>query len=196
MHRNRMYRKRYKGQQPFLFVLYKYIIIVIIVVLVLRYIIMNSSVYYRQNIMLPFSFHLTKQDLYMIKGEEYKLGAFVINKRLTYSSTNFRVVGVNFNGRLYAYNTGKAFIIVKSGNKERKCRVHVIDISKDKITLKKGRHYDLDIEGTTAFIRWKSSNKSVATVSMFGNVKGVKQGTAVISGKVKGKTVRCTVVVK
>lgn len=156
---------------------------------------MNSSIYYKSTIMLPFSLHLTKQDLYMIKGEESHLGVYAINKRVTYTSTNFRVVGVNFTGRLFAYNTGKAFIIVKVDGKELKCRVHVIDISKDKITIKKGRHYDLDIKGSIAAVSWKSSNKSVATVSMFGNVKAISKGTAVISGKVKGKTLNCTVVV-
>ncbi len=182
-------------KRPILSTFYKYIAIIIIALLVVRYIIMNSSVYYKETIMLPFSLHLTKQEIYMVKGEESHLGVYAINKRVTFSSTNFRVVGVNFNGRLYAYNTGMAFIIAKVGKKELKCRVHVIDISKSKITIKKGRSYDLDIKGGSEMVSWKSSNKSVVKVSMFGNVKAVGKGNAVISAKIKGKTLKCSVAV-
>ena len=191
-----MKKQGYQGKSPFIYAIYKYIIIIIIAVLVLRYIIMNSSVYYKENIMLPFALHLTKQDIYMVKGQESHIGINGINKRATYSSTNFRVVGVNFTGRIYAYQTGKAFIIVKVNGKVLKCRVHVIDISKKIITLKKGRSYDLDIKGSGAMVSWKSSNRSVAKVSMFGNVKAVGKGSAVITAKIKGKKLRCTVVVK
>lgn len=66
----------------------------------------------------------------MVKGEEFRLFVYGINKRVSYHSTNFRVAGVNFNGRVFAYQTGKAYIIAKVDNKELKCRVKVIDLNK------------------------------------------------------------------
>ena len=176
--------------------LYKIIIVVLAVVLVLNYLYENSSLFYRKSFVTPLSMHLNKQDLYLVKGEEYKLSVFAINKRVSYYSTNFRVAGVNFNGRVFGYQTGKAFIIAKVGERELRCRVHVIDISKKEITLRKGKSYRLRIKGTNAFVDWKSSNKGVATVSMFGNVKALSSGSTVVYGKVKGKTLKCTVRVR
>jgi uncharacterized protein YjdB len=132
----------------------------------------------------------------MIKGEETHLSVFGINKRVSFYSTNFRVAGVNFNGRVYAYRTGKAFIIAKVGKKELKCRVHVIDINKKTITLKKGKSYHLKIKGSNAFVLWKSNNKEVAEVSMFGKVRAMEKGCTVITAKVKGRRLRCTVYVE
>lgn len=183
--------------KPSLFAqLYKVIIVVLGVILIVHYIYENSSIFYRKSFQLPFSLHLNEQDLYLIKGEEFKLSVFAINKRVSYYSTNFRVVGVNFNGRVYGYQTGKAFIIAKVDKKELRCRVHVIDINKKDVTLKKGQTYRLRIKGTGAFVRWKSSDKKIATVSMFGTVKAVSSGTTVIYGKVKGRTLKCTVKVR
>lgn len=184
------------NKPPLLAQIYKVIIVVLGVVLVFHYIYENSSIFYRKSFELPFSLHLNEQDLYLVKGEEFKLSVFGINKRVSYYSTNFRVVGVNFNGRVYGYQTGKAFIIAKVDKKELRCRVHVIDINKKEITLKKGQSYRLRIKGTAAFVGWKSGNNGVATVSMFGNVKAVTSGATIIYGKVKGRTLKCTVKVR
>lgn len=131
----------------------------------------------------------------MIKGEEFHLFVYDINKRVSFSSTNFRVAGVNFNGRVFAYNTGKAFIIAKVGKKELRCRVHVVDISSKSIELKAGETYHLKIKGSNAFVSWKSKDKEIATVSMFGKVTAKSCGSTVITAKIKGKTLKCKVVV-
>jgi uncharacterized protein YjdB len=145
---------------------------------------------------MPFSLHLSRQDIYMIKGEETHISVFGLNKRVKYHSTNFRVAGVNFTGRIFAYRTGKAFIIAKVGKKELKCRVHVIDISREKLVLKIGKSYRLKMKGAGAFTSWKSSDKSVATVTLFGTVTAKRKGKTVITAKVKGRTLKCTVTVK
>lgn len=184
------------NKTPFVFKLYKYVIIVLIIVLLFNFLIHNSSIYFRTGITMPFSLHLNKQDIYMVKGEETHLSVFGINKRVSFYSTNFRVAGVNFNGRVFAYQTGKAFIVAKVDGKELKCRVHVIDINKNTLELKKGKTYRLKISGTGANISWKSNHKTIATVNMFGKVKAKRKGTAVITAKVKGRTLKCIVVVR
>ena len=183
-------------KRPLLFGIYKFIMIGVIVMLCLHSILMNSSLFFRNMVNMPFSLHLNKQDIYMIKGEENHLSVFGINKRVSYYSTNFRVVGVNFTGRLFAYNTGKAFVIVKVDKKVLKCRVHVININKKQLTLKKGKSYLLSVKGSGALVSWKSSKKSVATVSMFGKVKAVGKGKTEITAKVKGRYLHCVVIVK
>jgi uncharacterized protein YjdB len=129
----------------------------------------------------------------MIKGEETHLSVFGINKRVSFYSTNFRVAGVNFNGRVYAYRTGKAFIIAKTGNSELKCRVHVIDINKKNLRLKVGETYRLRINGAFVFVKWKSDNNGIAVINMLGKVKAIKKGKTVIYAKVKGKKLKCSI---
>lgn len=57
-----------------------------------------------------------------------------------------------------------------------------------KLTLKKGKK-------KLKFKKWKSSDKSVATVSKTGKVVGVAAGNAVVSAKYKGKKFKCNVTV-
>jgi hypothetical protein len=191
-----MHRNSCSGKTPILFRLYKYVLVILIGVLILHLLYENSSAFYRTAFVMPFSLHLNKYDIYMLKGEETRLTVFGINKRVSYYSTNFRVAGVNFNGRIHAYRTGKAFIIAKVDGKQLKCRVHVIDINKNKLVIKKGDCYRLKIAGSSTFIHWKSSNTKVASVSIFGNVKANCSGGATITAKVKGRTLQCRVIVK
>lgn len=191
-----MKRRYCCGRKPLIFQIYQYTIIILAGILILSFLYHKSSLYYRKTITMPFSLHLNKQDIYMIKGEETHLSVFGINKRVSFHSTNFRVAGVNFNGRIFAYRTGEAFIIARVDRKELKCRVHVIDINRKSIELKTGSSYRLKIAGTGAYKRWKSSNSSVASVSMFGRVKAISRGNAVITARVKGRTLKCTVYVR
>jgi uncharacterized protein YjdB len=159
----------------------------------LRYLIQNSSIYFRNFNDLPFSLHLNEDDLILEKGKEFHLFVYGINKRVSFTSTNFRVAGVNFNGRIMAYQTGKAFIIAKVDGEEIKCRVRVIDLNKNKLTLKVGKSYSLKVNGIVAIPSWKSSNPKVASVSMFGNVTAKSPGSTIITAKVKGKEIKCKV---
>ncbi len=177
--------------------IFKIIVIAIIAIVILHTLYEESSLFYRKYLELPFSMHLNEREVYMIRGEEFRLFVFGgINKRISFASTDFRVVGVNFNGRLYAYRTGKAFIVAKVDDKELKCRVYVIDINKEKITLKAGETYRLKIRGSNAYVRWKSTDEDTAKVGMFGKVTAVNRGTAIITAEIKGKTLKCTVIVE
>ena len=176
--------------------MFKIVFLLILILLIVNYITYNTSIFFRKNINLPFSLHLNKQDIVMIKGEDYRLFVYGINKRVSFSSTNFRVAGVNFNGRVFAHQTGKAIIVAKVDGKSLKCRVRVIDISKDKLSLKVGDNYSLKIKGWNGLTSWKSSNKSVATVNKFGKVQAKNKGRTVITAKIKGKVVKCIVNVK
>ncbi len=185
-----------KGKSGFSKKIYKGIIFLIIFILLACFLYINSGLFYRKKIILPFSVHLNKQEIYLIKGEEYRLFVYGINKWVSYTSTNFRVAGVDFHGRVFAYRTGKAYIIAKVDGKKLKCRVKVIDLNKKKLNLDLGESYKLRIKGPATFARYKSNNPEVATVNVFGKVKAKKSGRATITVKVKGKTLKCVVTVK
>lgn len=79
------------------------------------------------------------------------------------------------------------------------CEVTVtsnVKISASKLTLKEGKSKKLKVYGATSSIKWNSNKKKVATVSNTGVVTAKKKGTAVISAKVNGKTLKCKVKVK
>jgi uncharacterized protein YjdB len=172
---------------------FKYIIIAIAVFLVFHYLVENSSIFYRKWRTMPFALHLNRNDIVLAKGEEFHLFVYGLNKRVSFASTNFRVAGVNFNGRVMAYQTGKAFIIAKVDKKELKCRVRVIDLNKDKLTLVVGETYHLKLNGIVALHSFKSSNSGIASVSLFGKVKANAPGNTIISVKVKDKELKCKV---
>lgn len=176
--------------------LLKGLIIVLIFLLLIFSLYRSSGLFFRKDITLPFSLHLNRQELYLVKGEEFRLFVYGINKRVSFHSTNFRVVGVNFNGRVFAYQTGKAFIIARVDGRELKCRVKVIDINKERLRLKVGDSYRLGVKGPSFFAKYQSSNSSVATVSIFGRVKAKNPGKTTITVRVKGKILKCIVTVK
>ena len=176
--------------------LIKIIVILIITIVILHTFLQNTSIFFRKRILLPFALHLNKQELVLIQGEEYRLYMNAINKRVSYETTNFRVAGVDINGRVFAYRTGKAFIIAKVDGKKYKCRVRVIDLNKKKLTLSAGESYHLNVLGPAVFPRWKSSNPKVASISVFGKVKARSRGRTVIRAKWKGKELKCVVTVR
>ena len=67
-------------------------------------------------------------------------------------------------------------------------------LNKSKLTLQKGKKYTLKLKNANASnVKWKSSKKSVATVSDKGVVKAKKNGKTTITATYKGKTYKCTV---
>ena len=76
-----------------------------------------------------------------------------------------------------------------------------VKLSKSKVTLYKngGRkkiHLYLYEDGEKVSAKWKSSKKSVATVSSSGKVKARRKGTARITATYHGKKYTCTVMVQ
>ena len=70
-----------------------------------------------------------------------------------------------------------------------------IKLSNTKVYLVKGDSFKLTVKGTKAKVKWKSSNKKIATVSK-GKIKAKKNGKCTITAKVKGKTLKCKVTVQ
>lgn len=72
-----------------------------------------------------------------------------------------------------------------------------VKINKSKLTLEAGKTAALKISGTKQKVKWKSSNKSVATVGLnSGKVTAKKKGAATITATVNKKKYTCKVTVK
>lgn len=72
-----------------------------------------------------------------------------------------------------------------------------LNLTSDSYTLSQGKTLQLKINGVKAKkVKWKSSNKKIATVSKNGTVKAVKSGKATISGKYNGITFKTNITVQ
>jgi hypothetical protein len=153
----------------------------------------HTSLFYIKEIFNPISKRLNKEEIILVKGEEFRIKMQSVNKRVTFSSSDIKVADVNLFGTVTAYRPGTTIIKVKYKDKVLKCRVRVIDISKKKVTIKKGKSTRLRVKGDIRGVRWKSANPAVAKVNRFGRVTGVNEGTTKVYAKVKGKTLECVV---
>ncbi|MGN1418905.1 MAG: Ig domain-containing protein, partial [Acutalibacteraceae bacterium] len=130
-------------------------------------------------------------------------------KTFTWSSSNTKVAKVSSSGVVTAVSAGTATITVSSGSVKASCSVKVtkkVSVTGVKLpktaSVSKGRTVTIDAtvspsNASNQALSWSSSDKSVATVSSAGVVKGVKTGTAVITAKTQdgGYTAKCTVTV-
>ena len=69
-------------------------------------------------------------------------------------------------------------------------------LNKTKATIKVGESVTLKVKNTKKKVKWSSSKRSVATVTVKGKVTGKKAGTAKITAKVGTKKLSCNVTVK
>lgn len=165
----------------------------VILIFVLLY--PHMSVSFRKKLYYPVFRGLNTEDMVIVKGKSDKLSVLGINNRISFSSSDFKVAEVQMSGKVYAHKVGRATITAKANHKVYKCRVRVIDINKKKMKIKIGKKASLDIKGMFGGVRWSSSNKRIVKVSAFGTVTGVGNGTAVVTGKIKGNKLECRITV-
>lgn len=129
------------------------------------------------------------------------------NKKLTWKSSNKKVVTVNSKGKITAKKAGSATITVMTSNKiSAKCVITVkkaptgIKLNASKKTLKVGKTFNLKAtptKGSAGAVKFTSSNKKVAQVSTSGKIKAVKKGTATIQARTyNGKKAQIKITVK
>lgn len=171
----------------------KIVVIAISILLIVNFLYQRSSLYFLDMPELPFSLHLNEENIILEKGETFRLSVFGINKRVHYSSKDFKVAYVNLNGKVFAKKPGVTFITAKVGKKTLRCKVRVIAINKKSLTLEVGERYQFHIEGDgiISSISWKSSNSSIAYVNDYGYVTAKRKGTTVITAKIYGKKLSC-----
>lgn len=128
--------------------------------------------------------------------------------KLTYKSSNAKVVQVNANGKVTAKKPGKAKVTITTSSgksvivtitvKKKASATTKLSVKK-KITVKVGTVQFLPYKinaSSTDKITWKSSRKSVVTVDSNGKITAKKKGKATITIKAGKKKATCTVTVK
>lgn len=148
-------------------------------------------------------------DKFTLKAEVYPAGAK--NKKVTWSSSNTKVLKVSNKGIVTCVGGGKATVICKTvdGGYTVRCEVTVrvkpssVKLNKTSATIYTTKSVQLKatVLPENAYnkkVTWTSSNTSVATVNSKGKVTGVGSGKAVIKAKTRdgGLVAKCTVTVK
>lgn len=152
-----------------------------------------------------------KKKVSVNKGKTLKLTPVLSpqtsQEKISYSSSNKKVVTVSSKGIIKGIKAGTTKITVKSGTKKFVVTVTVPKTTTKKITgiksaikLKKGKTYKLKPKKVPANsdykISYNSSNKKVATVSSKGVITARKKGSTTITIKSGKISVKCKVTVK
>lgn len=87
-------------------------------------------------------------------------------------------------------------LIGSLGTSAVSAKAATMKLNKKNLTLSAGNSYTLKVKKAVGKVKWKSSKKSVATVSSKGKVKAKKTGTAKITATVGRKKLTCRVKVK
>jgi len=139
--------------------------------------------------------YLDKTEVALLKGKTVTLKATVTpeslkDKSVTWKSSNTAVATVTSAGKVKAVKEGVATITCtsKATGVSATCKVTVgkVVINVDEVTLKKTREivliatvYPTSLADKS--VTWKSSDRTIATVTSDGKVKGIKAGTVTIT---------------
>ena len=129
-------------------------------------------------------------------------------KKVTWTSSDSKVVSVDGDGNIKAVGLGTARISATASGKTASVDVTVnapltaIKLNKNTLALRKGAEQTLEVTYDPAdttddkTVTWTSRDTSVATVDAKGKVSALKDGTTTITAKVGDKTDTCVVTVK
>ena len=157
------------------------------------------------------SVKLDQTEVAVNKGKTVTLTATVYpstltDKSVTWTSSNTAIATVSSKGKVKGVKTGTVTITYTSNatGLSATCEVTVgsVKLDQTEVTVKKGKTVTLKatVYPSTLVdksVTWKSSNKSIATVTTGGKVKGVKAGTAKITctSNATGLSTTCIVTV-
>ena len=133
---------------------------------------------------------ISSSKLTMIKGQSRTLKITGLKKgqKITWKSSNSKIVTVNKAGKLQAKAKGSATITGTVSKRKYTCKVTVQapKLNKTSVTLKVGQTYQLKLSGTNQKITWKSSNSKIVTVNKAGKLFAKSAGNTTITAQVNG----------
>ena len=140
---------------------------------------------------------ISSSKLTMIKGQSRTLKITGLKKgqKITWKSSNSKIVAVNKAGKLQAKAKGSATITGTVSKRRYTCKVTVQapKLNKTAVTLKVGQTYQLKLSGTNQKITWKSSNSKIVTVNKAGKLSARSAGNATVTAQVNGIRFVCKV---
>lgn len=173
--------------------------IVLALVLALSSVSVFSAVYSTQTVEAA-TVKLSKTSRTMKVGQAYKLTVKGPHGAVKWKSSKSSVAAVDNSGVVRAKKKGTANIYAQVGKKKLRCRITVKNpapsINKKSLTIYRGGAFRLTVKYPTSKVKWSSSNKKVATVNSNGTVVAKKNGKATITAAMRGRKLRCSVVVK
>lgn len=140
----------------------------------------------------------SKKNITMIVGQKKNLKTKKISKKAKYRVTNKKVLKVSKKGVAYAKKLGKTRVVIKNGKEKINYNIKVVDRFKLKstnCTVLLNTSKKLGYSGGYGKIKWKSSKPNIVTVSNNGTLKGLSQGTAIVSATRNKKTQKCRITV-
>ena len=161
---------------------------------------------------LAESIALDKTELSLTIGASAKLAATVLpenvtDKTVTWTTSDASVATVDAEGNVTAVSVGEATITATCGEKSATCKVTVSPVLAESIALDK-TELSLTIGATVKLmatvlpedvtdktVAWSTSDASVATVDVEGNVTAVSVGEATITAACGDKSATCKVTV-
>ena len=144
------------------------------------------------------SIKLNKSKITVSVGETYRLRVSGAQKPPKWKSGNKRIVSVGKKGNVKGISSGTATVSAKVGRKVYKCRVTVESpkISSVKKIVPVGKNFALKLIGTGRHVKWKSSNRRIASVTENGIVKALNPGSVNIIAEVGKSRYLCKVIVR
>ena len=139
------------------------------------------------------------------KGETFQLNTKETSSKISFRSSNRKIVSVTKSGKIKGIKVGKATIVAKSNKKTKRCKITVkaapkkVSFLEKEITLLPKQKRKLNVTFSSGYsnkITYKSKNTSVATVSANGVVTAKTSGKTTITAKTfngKTATIRCVV---
>lgn len=146
----------------------------------------------------------------LVKGETVRLTAVVVPSNATETAIEWvavdqTIVTVDDNGLVTALEVGETIVMAKSGEIVNECRITIVPIPAEGITLDKDE-LDLNV-GETAklsatllpdsaenmIIEWSSSNTKSVTVDASGTIMAIASGMSIITAAVGEYKAECQV---
>ena len=150
---------------------------------------------------------INKTRLNLRYKKSYTLSVSGVSSRPRWSVSNRKVVSLKrisaYKYRITGLKKGAAVLTCKAAGKTLRCRINVTEsprLNKTALTLNPGKTSSLSVSGTGSTPTWSTSNKNIVSIKKINRttcqVKAGKAGSAIVSCKVSGKTLRCRITVK
>lgn len=139
--------------------------------------------------------YLNETDLTLELGNYRTLKVYGSNQKASFKSGNNRAATVSSNGRITARGWGSTTVYTYVGNRTLRTKVTVVQMNKKNVALTPEKTTQLTLWGANDSVKWKSSNKRVATVSDKGLVTAVSNGKATITATFNGKKITSNITV-